>query len=122
MKIKLDENIGQRGKQLLIEAGHDVATVFEQKLTSAPDPEVITICQREERCLVTLDLDFSNPLRFKPSQYSGIAVLRLAKQPSHQDLIDAIITLIVALKQNEITGKLWIVQRGTIRIYQQEDD
>lgn len=32
MKIKLDENIGQRGKQLLIEAGHDVATVLEQKI------------------------------------------------------------------------------------------
>jgi predicted NAD/FAD-dependent oxidoreductase len=32
MKMKLDENIGQRGKTLLIEAGHDVCTVLEQNL------------------------------------------------------------------------------------------
>jgi hypothetical protein len=33
MKLKLDENIGQRGKTLFIEAGHDVATVLEQNLS-----------------------------------------------------------------------------------------
>jgi predicted nuclease of predicted toxin-antitoxin system len=121
MKLKLDENIGQRGKALLVEAGHDVATVLEQNLTGASDPDVITVCQSEQRCLVTLDLDFSNPLRFQPSQYSGIAVLRLPNPPIYQDLLDAISTLVGALKTDKIKGKLWIVQRGTIRIYQEEN-
>jgi predicted nuclease of predicted toxin-antitoxin system len=121
MKIKLDENIGQRGKALLVEAGHDVATVLEQNLQSAPDTEVIEVCRSEDRCLVTLDLDFSNPLRFSPSQYRGIAVLRLPNRPTNQDLIEAILTLINALKGQSISGNLWIVQRGQIRIYQQED-
>jgi predicted nuclease of predicted toxin-antitoxin system len=120
MKMKLDENIGQRGKSLLIEAGHEVCTILEQNLQSAPDPVVIEVCRVEERCLVTLDLDFSNPIQFDPSKYSGIAVLRLPKRPTPQDLIDAIATLIAALKTEEILGKLWIIQRGQIRIYQQE--
>jgi predicted nuclease of predicted toxin-antitoxin system len=119
MKLKLDENIGQRGKALLIEAGHDAVTVLEQNLSGASDPEVIAVCQSEQRCLATLDLDFSNPLRFQPSQYSGIAVLRLPSPPAHQDLLDAILTFIGALKTDDITGKLWIIQRGTIRIYQE---
>jgi predicted nuclease of predicted toxin-antitoxin system len=120
MKIKLDENIGERGKSLLIAAGHDVCTVLEQKLQSAPDPQVIEACKIEQRCLVTLDLDFSNPLLYNPAEYSGIAVLRLPKSPSPQDLIDTIVTLINALKTETIIGQLWIVKRGQIRIYQPE--
>jgi hypothetical protein len=37
MKFKLDENIGYRGQDLLRQVGYDVATIVEQKLTSAPD-------------------------------------------------------------------------------------
>jgi predicted nuclease of predicted toxin-antitoxin system len=121
MKFKLDENIGQLGKAILVEAGHEVCTIPEQNLQSAPDPTVIAVCQAEQRCLVTLALDFSNPLQFDPSQYFGIAVLRLPKCPKPQDLLNAIMTLSNALKTEDITGKLWTVQAGRIRIYQQEN-
>jgi Domain of unknown function (DUF5615) len=120
MKMKLDENIGQRGKTLLMAAGHDVCTILEQNLQSAPDPIVIEVCRVEQRCLVTLDLDFSNPLQYNPAEYSGIAVLRLPRRPSPQDLLDAIETLINALKIETIDRRLWIIKRGQIRIYQQE--
>ena len=37
--------------------------------------------------------------------------------PSHDDLLRACRTLIVALAQETITGKLWTVPRGRIREY-----
>jgi predicted nuclease of predicted toxin-antitoxin system len=77
VKLKLDENLGVRGADILRAGGHDVATVFEQGLTSAPDTAVATACKTEGRCLVTLDLDFGNPLIFRPSDYAGIVVIRL---------------------------------------------
>jgi predicted nuclease of predicted toxin-antitoxin system len=120
MKMKLDENLGTRGKALLVEVGHDVCTILEQNLQSAPDPTVIEVCRVEQRCLVTLDLDFSNPLQYNPANYSGIAVLRLPRRPSQQDLLDVIVTLINALKTETIVGKLWIIKQGQIRIYQSE--
>lgn len=117
-KFKLDENIGNRGKQLFINAGYDVSTIYEQNLEGSPDTKVIAVCQAEKRCLVTLDLDFSNPFIFVPSEYSGIAVLRLPKRANHQDLMTLMQTLIEALKHNNIEGQLWIVQKGAVRIYE----
>ena len=81
MKLKLDENLGRRCASLLSEAGHDVATVPEEDMCSASDTRLVLACRDEERCLVTLDLDFANPLRFRPSEYGGIVVLRLPGRP-----------------------------------------
>jgi len=105
---------------LLRQAGHDVATVIEQGLESDPDPEVIAACQTEARARVTLDLDFSNPLRFNPEQYLGVLVSCLPSRPVPQDLVDAVLALIGALEREEVIGRLWIIQRGQLRIYQQE--
>jgi hypothetical protein len=66
---------------MLVAAGHDVSTVTLQRMESEPDAAVIEACRREGRALVTLDLDFANPLDYRPSEYAGIAVLRLPKKP-----------------------------------------
>lgn len=93
MKLKLDENLSRRGLALLAHAGHDVSTIAQQRMQGATDGQVIEACRQEGRALVTLDLDFANPFRFKPSLYSGIAVLRLPKQASAADLLSAVRTL-----------------------------
>ncbi len=121
MKLKLDENLGRRARALLEAAGHDVATVHGEKLSSASDEQVIQACLREDRCLVTLDLEFGNPLRYRAADFPGIAILRLPAKASRGHLDRAIRTLIGAL-QPTIARHLWIVEVGRIRIYQDPDE
>jgi predicted nuclease of predicted toxin-antitoxin system len=120
MKLKLDENLGKRGREILSAAGHDVATVASQSLEKAEDSKLIECCRREKRALVSLDLDFANPLHFRPSDYSGIAVLRVPRRPSHEDLLRAIRTLAAGIERENLEGKLWIVEAGRIRVFQEK--
>lgn len=66
MKLKLDENLGHVASDLFRQAGHEMETVRSEGLSGSSDEEVTAACQRDPRGLVTLDLDFSNPLVFRP--------------------------------------------------------
>jgi predicted nuclease of predicted toxin-antitoxin system len=118
MNLKLDENVDVRITTLLRLAGHDVATVVGQGLSSSSDLEVIDVCRRENRVLVTSDRGFGNRIRFNPSDSAGIVVIRLPPQPNLTDWQEAINTLILGLENAEISGKLWIIQSQNIQEYQ----
>jgi predicted nuclease of predicted toxin-antitoxin system len=67
MKLKLDENFDRRLVPLLAAEGHDVDTVRAEGLSGSDDTAIYAACQATGWALITLDLDFSNPLRFPPS-------------------------------------------------------
>ena len=120
MKLKLDENLGERGKLALNVAGHEVCTVLMQDLASATDHELLQRCTAEGRALVTLDLDFANPLVFPPALHAGIAVLRLPRHATNADLDRVIATLAGALRSQPLASQLWIVEATRVRVYEPE--
>ena len=76
MRLKLDENLGLRHAEMLRRAGHDVDTVHDESLSGAPDEAVLAAAREADRALVTLDLDFADPMRFPPATTAGLVVLR----------------------------------------------
>lgn len=121
MKIKLDENLGDRGRAILEAAGHDACTVARQSLNGADDRQLIEACRAEGRALVTLAIDFANPLVYPPRRYPGIAVIRLPRRPTRADLERSIETLVRALAREPLDGRLWIVEPQRVRVHQEPD-
>jgi predicted nuclease of predicted toxin-antitoxin system len=117
MKWKLDENFGSRAVHLLRVAGHDAETVLQEGLGGATDQKLFEECIREDRCLLTLDIDFGDVLRFPPHRTAGIAVLRLPKNPSLPLLENLVTALLRFLDSEPIRGRLWIVEPGRVRVH-----
>lgn len=67
MKFKIDENLPVEIAELLIKSGHNAKTVKEQQLKGAKDSVLINLCKKENRALVTLDIDFSDITAYPPA-------------------------------------------------------
>jgi len=124
MKFKLDENFGTRTQHIFRAKDYDVKTVWEEELQGCSDQKIYEICCVESRCLVTLDLDFADTVRFQPEKAAGIAVIRVPKNPSLSLLESLVRQFLKELERTPINKKLWIVEIGRIRIHQSniEDD
>ena len=118
MKFKLDENLGARMQAVLRNRGHDADTVKEEGLSGSSDRVLYDACCAEARCLLTLDLDFSDVLRFPPHRCGGIAVLRVPKNPSLELLRRMIERLLDTMDRESLAGRLWIIEVDRIRIHQ----
>jgi predicted nuclease of predicted toxin-antitoxin system len=114
LKLKLDENFDARLIPDLLLEGFDADTVVSEGLGGSSDETVYETCKSVDRVLVTLDLDFSNPLRFQPEGTPGILIVR----PHRAVLSSVRATLwgaLARLKSGAARGKLWIVEPGRIR-------
>ncbi|MBW2115852.1 MAG: DUF5615 family PIN-like protein [Deltaproteobacteria bacterium] len=115
MKFKLDECLDVRLSTLFYEAGHDVHTVYQEKLSGAPDEHIYSLCLHEKRALVTQDMDFSNPFRFSPLPSQGIIVLRNPSQLLSE--AEYLVMLILKISVESLQGHLWVVDHQRIRIW-----
>ncbi len=116
MKVKLDQNVDVRLASLVAGGGHQVDTVRSEGLSGRSDEAIYEACRSSGRTLITLDLDFSNPLRFPPAPTEGIIVLRPARAVLPQ-IRSAVLGLLPELRSRSPQGMLWIVEQGRIRVY-----
>lgn len=121
MKLKLDENLALRAQALLRAAGHDIETTYAEGLSGASDDSIFEACCTEGRCLVTLDLDFADPIRFSAHRCGGIIVLRPPKGVTGSFLETLLRRCIQGLRTLDVKNNLWIVEPTRIRIRQFEE-
>ena len=101
--------------ELLRANDYDVMTVAEQNLSGTDDPNLMTICQQEQRILITLDLDFADIRNYSPSQIPGAIVLRLKKQDKFH-ILEVVQRIMRLFSEDALKHRLWIVNEKGIRI------
>jgi predicted nuclease of predicted toxin-antitoxin system len=115
VKFKVDENLPEELAQLLREAGWESASIVEQHLGGALDPQVTEVCSSEERILITFDRGFANIERYSHTGLPGIIVFRLKRQDKPH-VLRVSGRLVQELRRRELRGELWIVHDSRIRI------
>ena len=111
----MDENLPVECAEYLETAGYDAETVDAEALSGSPDPVLFDHCRKEDRILVTLDLDFANVRAYPPRKHAGVVVLR----PPNQDkrtLLSIVRRLAEMLPSKSPKGQLWIVEADRVRV------
>lgn len=115
MRILLDENIPQRVLWWLISEGHEVVTAREVGLSGRSDQVLYAHAERNNYVLVTLDLDFSDPVRF-PLSFPRIVLRPGVIDP---ELMREILRDVFRLGF-PLWGELYVVQPEGIARYSEE--
>jgi len=116
VRMKLDENFSSSLCELLRRKGVDAESILEEGLCGVDDETLFLRCKEEKRCLVTLDLDFGNIIRFPAEKTEGIVVIRPSR-PATLDVMKTMIELLLqALEQHEPSHCLWILEPHQLRI------
>lgn len=76
----MDENLPVELAGMFREAGHDAVTVLDQNLAGAKVLDIASVCIREGRAIVTLDMDFADIRTYPPDVDPGLAVFRPSNQ------------------------------------------
>jgi predicted nuclease of predicted toxin-antitoxin system len=99
-----------------------VQIVRDESLQGASDQYLYEVCCMEQRCLVTLDLDFADVTRFPPENTGGIAVVRVPRNPSLSLLEKLVRQFLHSTGQMSVDKKLWIVEVGRVRVHQTDEE
>ncbi len=119
MRFKIDENMPIEAAEQLRIAGHDALTISDQQMVGDADSRIASVCQSEQRAIVSLDLDFSDIRTYQPGDYHGIIVLRPRTQA--KPVVLALLAQLIPLLDSEpLENNLWILQENGLRIREGE--
>jgi hypothetical protein len=115
VKIKLDENMPHRLVRFLTKLGHDVDTVFDERLVGRDDEVVWNAAQADGRFLITQDLDFSDARKYVPGTHHGLLLVRLP-QPGREALFQRLSTLFLTEDVGTWTGCIVSATANKVRV------
>jgi predicted nuclease of predicted toxin-antitoxin system len=115
VRFVADENVSHFVIQSLVDAGHDVVSVHDVKLTGARDDAIIQFGIEDGRVIVTHDRDFGGLLRYPTRESSGVMLIRL-RLPSPKNVWKALKRALDTLDETRIQGRVVVIEDARIRV------
>jgi len=114
MRILADLHIAPRTVQFLRGLQHDVVRVNDLFPPTASDEEIVAAAMRENRVILTQDLDFSDLIALSGRTAPSLITLRLAT--SRVEYVNAILKqALPALEADATAGAIVTIQEGGVR-------
>lgn len=112
MRFLLDENLPRSAARILRDAGHEVVAVVESAMRGEKDPELLRVCNRENRVFVTLDVG----IRLTGGALTtGAVLLRPPKEFDASDIEQLLLGLIASGDLDQLSGRVTVLSPGRIR-------
>ena len=118
MRFFVDHCVPESVAEALESKGHEVLRLRNQMATDAPDPDVIEQAQMLDAVLLSLNGDFSDIVRYPPSQYGGIISMQVRNRPEVLAQIMERLTQYLRDQSDRehYRGKLLLVEAHRIRV------
>lgn len=114
-KFKLDENIPKSSLSIFSSKGVNAENVYNEGVSGCTDKKLIKICEKENRILVSQDLDFSDINLLRNTKIRGVVILRIKNQSSEK-VNKTLIRFLNYLETRDINRQIIILDENKLRI------
>lgn len=115
MKILADMHISPATVQFLQALGHDTVRVNEIMPSNSSDRSIVEAARKEERVIITQDLDFSEIISFSGEKAPSLISLRLSS--SRIEFVNKRLEKVLPMIESDLVkGSIVVVEDNRIRL------
>lgn len=115
LRLLIDEDMPRSLKPTLADDGHEVTDVRDVGLRGCTDEKIYEYAQQQHLGIVTGDLGFASIIRFPLGRHKGIIVAHFPNETPTQKLICAVSEALKSLSNEQIAGKIIVIEPSRIR-------
>ena len=116
LKVLVDEDLPRSSAALLQSLGINTIDVRDVGLKGASDAEVFEYAQKEERIIITRDVEFGNIVKYPPQSHYGVVVIRVPNTYVRDQILRIIRKFFVEVAGKELARSIVVLEADKYRI------